>query len=313
MTKLVFGCGYLGQRVASRWLRGGASVHAVTRNQDRASALADAGLTPHIADIMQPRTLAALPAASTVLFAVGFDRSTNDSIENVYTNGLRHSLDAIDSRALKRFIYISSTGVYGQSSGEWVDENSDCDPTREGGKACVAAEQILKQSRVADRSVILRLAGIYGPGRTPHKRDLLQPSPMRVSNGFLNLIHVDDAADIVVRAEHLERSQSGQPALILVSDGRPVKRHAYFRELARILNVPPPKFTDPESESADLTGVASAALGTASPQKTRRRLGNKRVRTDRLMDQLKPRLNYPSYREGLEAIFGQVDAGSGES
>ena len=97
-----------------------------------------------------------------------------------------------------RVIYISSTGVYGQTDGTWVDESTECRPTRAGGQACLAAEQLLLQSAWAARTLILRLAGIYGPQRLPRLRQLqsgesLDTAPL----GLLNLIHVDDAAQVV--------------------------------------------------------------------------------------------------------------------
>ena len=77
-----------------------------------------------------------------------------------------------------RFIYISTTGVYGNAGGEWVDEDTPPDPQRDGGRASLAAEQVLAASPLADRGVVLRLAGIYGPGRIPFLDKLRAGEPI---------------------------------------------------------------------------------------------------------------------------------------
>ena len=285
MAKLIFGCGYLGRRVARLWRESGETVYAVTRTSDKARQLASEGLTPMVADITTSDSLARtaqLSEIDTVLFAVGLDRGGKQSIREVYIDGLERTLKSLPE-AICRIIYISSTGVYGQVAGDVVDESSPCQPTREGGQACLAAEQLLQQSKFAHRAIILRLAGIYGPERIPRANDLASgaaiPAP---SQGWLNLIHVDDAARIVLLAE----TRSIPPQLFCVSDGQPVQRADYYTELARLLHAPPPQFVDPPLDSP-------AALRAAS---------DKRVSNALLMRQLGPTFLYPSYREGLAAI-----------
>ena len=95
MTKLVIGCGYLGGRVARRWLSQGQEVYAVTRSHKRAASLSAGGLLPLVGDLASDDLSFTLPPLDTVLFAVGFDRSTGHSIHEVYVNGLRRALDAL--------------------------------------------------------------------------------------------------------------------------------------------------------------------------------------------------------------------------
>ena len=136
------------------------------------------GYAAIVADVTQPETLRELPAAETVLFAVGFDRSeSRQSIEEVYAGGVRNVLAALPADT-GRFIYISTTGVYGPAGGEWVDEATPPDPQREGGRASLAAEQALAAHPLGQRSVILRLAGIYGPGRVPFFDELRAGEPI---------------------------------------------------------------------------------------------------------------------------------------
>ena len=190
------------------------------------------------------------PEVGTVLWAVGYSKAPTSGrgvrIHDVYVGGLANLLRALPP-AVERFIYISSTGVYGQVTGGEVDEDSPCQPTREGGQACLAAEELLRESPLADRTIILRLAGLYGPGRIPRSQDLVAGLPIDApSQGWLNLIHVEDAARIVLLAE-----QNAQPPkLYVVADGQPVIRGDYYRELSRLLRVPPPRFVDPAGRFA---------------------------------------------------------------
>ncbi len=298
MPKLIFGCGYLGLRVAALWREAGEKVHVVTRSQERAAKLSAAGYFPLVADITQPQTLAtiSLPdTLSTLLFAVGFDRRSGTSIQEVYAGGLKNVLSLLDQRpssAPDRFIYISSTGVYGSPEGggtggaDWVDEQTPCHPLREGGQACLAAEELLQKHPLGHRAVVLRLAGIYGPGRIPRAKDLQAGTPIDApAEGYLNLIHVADAARIVLLAE----TRAAPPATYVVADGSPVLRAEYYRELARLLNAPSPTFIPPAPDSPAARRAAS----------------DKRISPARLFRDLQPQLAFPSYREGLSAIVAE--------
>jgi nucleoside-diphosphate-sugar epimerase len=284
MTKLIFGCGYLGSRVARKWLEAGDAVVVVTRNQEKAAVLEQDGYRAIVADVTRVETLGNLPAAETVLFAVGFDRAAGGSIEDVYANGMRNVLAALPS-SIQRFIYISTTGVYGNGNGEWVDEDTPTDPQREGGRASLAAEDILSTSPFADRGVVLRLAGIYGPERVPFLEKLKAGEAIpAVSEGFLNLIHVDDAAEVVVAAGQLNRKRG----VYCVSDGHPVERGEYYTEVARRIGSAPPTFVKPDLNSP----------------RAQRAEANRRVKNTRMLAELGVELRYPDYRAGLAAILG---------
>jgi nucleoside-diphosphate-sugar epimerase len=106
VTKLIFGCGYLGIRVARRWLAAGETVYALTRSAERAAALAREGIRPLVGDVTRPETLPNLPAADTVLFAIGHDAESGRSIRDTYVGGLKNVLAAL-SPAIGQFIYVS--------------------------------------------------------------------------------------------------------------------------------------------------------------------------------------------------------------
>lgn len=290
-TILIFGCGYLGHRTAKLWQAAGHDVHAVTRSPARSDEFRRQGLKGTVADVTSPESLSHLPVAETVLFAVGFDRSTGGDIRTVYATGLENVLAAL-SPTVKRFIYISTTGVYGPASGEWVDESTPPDPQRDGGRASLAAEKILAAHPLGRRSVILRLAGIYGPGRVPYLDKLRAAEPLAVpSSGWLNLIHVDDAARIVVAADQWAASSQTRndgPHVFCVSDGTPVARRDYYAEVARVIGAPTPAFCTPTENSPAAARAAS----------------DRRVSNEKMSRTLGVELQYPSYREGLAAILG---------
>ncbi len=290
MSKLIFGCGYLGQRVALLWRDLGHEVHVVTRRAHRAAMLAEFGLNSHVADVTRPETLRGLPAVETVLYAVGFDRSAKPSIAEVYAGGLQHVLTALPT-TVNSLIYVSTTGVYGHADGAWVDEHTPPNPQRAGGKASLAAERLLQppQGGSHHSAICLRLAGIYGPDRIPYLAKLRAAEPLAVpQEGWLNLIHVEDAARIVVASETWRLD--AQPTICCVSDGHPVRREAYYREVARLLGTPAPTYVAPTPDSP-------AALRASA---------NKRVRNAKLLELLESPLTFPSYREGLATILADA-------
>ncbi len=281
-TRLVVGCGYLGRRAAELWRDAGDEVFVTTRSPERAAQFRADGFQAIQVDLTQSTKWPSFPAAATVLFAVGFDRHAGVEMRTVYVDGLRRTLDALPAN-VGRFIYISSTGVYGQSQDEVVDEDSPTEPTRQGGKICLEAESLLRSHPVGARAIILRLAGIYGPGRIPRLDAIRAGEPLALpTEGFLNLIHVEDAARIVLLAAELARP----PRTYLVSDGHPLKRSAYYNEVARRLNAPRPTYVEPGENAAATRAEAS-----------------KRLDIRRLLTELPVTLKYPNYKHGLKAIL----------
>lgn len=285
MRKLIVGCGYLGRRVAHQWLAAGDMVYALTRSPQHAEEFRQLGLHPVIGDVMQASSLNDLPSVDTVLYAVGLDRTSGFSQRDVYVDGLRNVLTVLRDK-VHRFLYISSTSVYGQNSGEWVDENSECHPTRPNGQVCLDAEQLVREFFPQDpagssaSATIFRLAGIYGPDRLLSKIQTLRQGSVLRGNplGWLNLIHVDDAVRVLQACETAAKTSP----CYLVADDQPMPRLEYYSLLASLVDAPPPQF-EPVTPAADSTGKGL----------------NKRCSNARLHADLGVRLAYPSYREGL--------------
>ena len=286
MRKLIFGCGYLGRRVAAAWQASEEEVHVVTRSTERAAESQARGWIAHVADICEPDTLADLPDVDTLLFCVGYDRRSQHSQREVMVNGLARVLDNHRDRC-GHFIYTSSTSVYGQDAGEWVDESSPCEPTQPGGVCCLEAERLVWQAfpQRGDGigANVLRLAGLYGPGRLLSRIESLQRGDPLAGrpDAWLNLIHVDDAVATILKVErHWSAGET-----YLICDDRPVMRVDYFSALAKLVGAPPPRF--------DATMPARRGSGGL----------NKRCSNRKLRDRLGVTLRYPTLKEGLPAAM----------
>ncbi len=272
MAKLVIGCGYLGGRVAALWRGQGHAVRALTRG--RADELRRLRVEPVVGDVREPLDVLAPQPADTVLYAVAPDRRGGVSADDVWLRGLGNLAAAVGGwPVLPRLIFVSSTGVYGRAAGEEVDEGAPTDPADESGRALQRAERWLRREWPA--AVVLRFAGLYGPGRLIRSQSLLKGEPIAAdSDGWLNLIHVEDGAAAVVAAD--ERGRPGETYNI--ADGSPARRRDFYAHLAELIGAAPPRFAPP----------ALPDLG--------RRVSNRRMLAD-----LGVRLRYPTYREGLRA------------
>jgi nucleoside-diphosphate-sugar epimerase len=229
-TILIVGCGYLGTRVAPLLLERGDRVLATTRKPDRAEAFRSQGIEPVLFDVLQGGDL---PPAQAVIHAVGLDRTQGASMREVYVAGLARVLDA--TRAVPRFLHVSSTSVYGHQDGSWLREDAPTEPTEESGKVVLEAERLLLTRR--PNAVILRFAGIYGPGRRIGEAGLRAGKPVAADpDKYLNLIHVEDGARAVVAA--LDRGNG----LYHIADGQPVLRRDFYGYLASLIGAAPPTF-----------------------------------------------------------------------
>jgi nucleoside-diphosphate-sugar epimerase len=306
---LLLGAGYLGARVGKRLIEQGQSVIAVTRSPLRADLLSKDGFRVIIGDLAQVHGSFPIPAVRSILFAVGFDRSQGQTAEQVWLQPVRRLLAQLPA-SVQRFVYISTTGVYGDAEGGWLDEDSPTLPTRDSSRVALAVEQLLQsppdsrdesssslETHPRVQSVVLRLAGIYGPGRVPQRESILSGEPIAANpDSFLNLIHVDDAIEVVLQALNPENLLPRiLPCVINVADDHPVLRRDYYQAIA------------------DRYGVANVRFDTtAMKEDDRRRGSNKKVSNRRLKSWLKQELRYPDYRKGLHQIISSEASSADE-
>lgn len=281
---LVIGCGYLGERVATRWQEHGRTLAVLSRSAARADEFRRRGWSSIVGDVCIRDSLDTLPSARVVLWAVGYDRSASHSQEAVYVDGLANASEALKGRC-GTFVYISSSSVYGQTDGSWVDESSSTIPSQPGGRYCLLAEELLQERRPAVRHRILRLSGIYGPNRLLSRVAALQAGePLSGSpDAWLNLIHVEDGVEAIEAV--VESETPTEFETFLVTDDRPLSRGAYYTRLAELVGAPLPRFDEEQTARRGSGGL------------------NKRCSNQKLKSTTGWQPRYPSAFEGLAALF----------
>ncbi len=295
MRIAILGCGYVGLELARR-LGDDHEVVGVRRSEPGLDAVEATGATAIQADVTDADDLAAVPDVDSLVFAASSGGRGAETARNVYVDGLRTVVETFGTRETSpdRLIYTSSTGVYGDHDGGWVDETTGLSPTTE--KTRVLAEAELVATEVAPEygieGAVVRFAGLYGPDRYRLERYLDGP----VTEGYLNMIHRDDAAGVVRFA-----LESTDEALLLAVDDEPVDKHAFADWLADQCGVDrPPKRSKAERLEAD--GLSEAAR--------RRILTSKRCSNARLRE-LGYEFEYPTYREGYRAAIEAFRNGGG--
>ncbi|WP_266158160.1 NAD-dependent epimerase/dehydratase family protein [Dyella silvatica] len=270
---LLAGCGDLGQRVAQRLLAQGTEVWALRRQPP---AMDDSGIRWLAADLTRPDTLRDVPAGFTAVVYLPTPAARDEAAYRaVFVDGLRHLLAALDRTALRRFLLVSSSAVYGEHGNDWVDEQTPPAPLGFNGSVLLEAERWLAEQAVS--SVVLRLSGLYGPGRL-QLLERVRAGQLRVPRDTLhwaNRMHIDDAAAAIVHLLDL-----AQPSpLYLGTDNTPLPLDVLYDHLAGLLNAPLPP------------------AGPAPPG-----VGSKRLRNQRLRDSgFVPR--WPDAREGYAALL----------
>jgi len=286
---LIVGHGYFGGHLSQILDRDTFEVFATTRRIENFERFESQQITPILFDVADASAGEFSQTFDAVVYCVGFDRLASVDKRTVYVDGLRNFLSKL-SCSPAQLIYVSSTGVYGQSDGEWIDENSAAAPNREGGQICLDAESVLREFDIESQKLILRFAGIYGPDRIPNIRSLSNPTLTVPSNSFLNLIHVSDAAKIVrsILCDDLKNLQS---ELFLISDGMPVERRDFYRHCVALLGIELPEFIEPTAEELAISRFGSS----------------KRITNQRILNETGYQFEFPSYHEGLSQILSKTD------
>lgn len=229
---LIAGCGDLGIRLAARLDSGSWSVHGLRRRVD---ALPPA-IRPICADLLDPATLtqAAGPWDAVIYQATPGKRSPS-AYRDAYVSGLHKLLAVVET---PRLIFVSSTAVYGQDEGEWVDENSPTEPAGFSGRLLLEAEQLAR----SHGGTVVRFSGIYGPGRDYLIRSLKtgQARCRRDPPQWTNRIHADDCAGVLAHLLELDSPH----AIYCASDHRPSPRFEVLGWLADQLGLPAAHWDD---------------------------------------------------------------------
>lgn len=283
----IVGCGDIGRRVARLEMAAGHSVAALARSEEAARAAESLGIQAVRGDLDRPESLAGLPAAPETLhyFAPPPGAGTGDP-------RLGALLAALDPKALpRRLVYISTSGVYGDCRGEWVDEDRPCNPQSDRARRRLDAETKLREfgERSGMPCMILRAPGIYGPGRLPVER-IRRGIPVvdERDSPYSNRIHADDLAAACCAAARLGRAGRAYN----ISDGHPTTMTDYFNRVADLCGLPRP----PAISLAAARQVLSPSM--LSFLEESKRLDNRRMR-----EELRVELQYPDLATGLPACL----------
>ena len=285
MRVLIVGCGYVGLPLGVELVRLGHEVSGLRRSVSAEGELKAAGIKPLIADITKPDELTRLPRDfDWVVNCVSSTGGGADDYRQVYLQGTRNLLGWLADTPPKKFVYTSSTSIYGQTDGSQVKETSPTEPAAETAKVLLETEKLLLAA-VTERkfpAVILRVAGIYGPDRGHWFKQFLKNEARIEGDGsrFLNMIHRDDLIGCIIAA--LKSGRMGE--IYNAVDDEPVSQTNFFHWLAATVGKYPPSSV-PEN-----------------PVENRKRgVTNKRVLNRRLKMELGCQFKYPNFRKGYTA------------
>jgi len=303
---LLAGCGYVGTRLGTRLAERGDVVWGLRRTP----AGLPSSIRPIAADLLDSRLAEELPEVDQVVYAAAADSSSPEGYRGAYLDGVQNLLNSLEEKGvrIKRFVFLSSTAVYGEAGGEWVDE--DTPPSPEGFRGEIllrgeeAAHEAIRRFGPGEaRAVVLRLGGIYGPTRT-RLLNRVRTGEARCREGvaeWSNRIHRDDAAGAAL---HLLDHPA--PATIYIGvDNEPVPICEVYRYVARQMGVPEPGLR-PDRNDAGGEGNSSPAGGSDSQAiETGKRCSNLRLRESGYS------FLVPTFREGYSAMISQ--GGGGET
>jgi nucleoside-diphosphate-sugar epimerase len=290
MRVAILGCGYVGLELGRQLREAGHDPIGVRRSPEGIEAIDSAGFRAVRADVTDASDLAAVPDVDALVFAASSGGRGAEAARDIYVEGLRTVIETFGGRESPpdRLVYTSSTGVYGDHGGGWVDEETPLDPGTEKTRVLAQAERIALEE-APDHGIegsVARFAGLYGPERYRLERYLEGP----VTAGYLNMVHRADAAGAVRFL--LDRDLARGEVVLVVDDG-PVEKHAFADWLAaEVGRDPPPKQSIEER-------LAGGDLSATARDRIR---AQKRCSNDKLRG-LGYSFSSPTFREGYRAAI----------
>ena len=274
MKILIAGCGYVGSALGMALAEDGHEVYGLRRSP----GILPSGINPVAADLSRAIPPGDLPRAlDFVFYTVSADGPNDEAYRRAYVDGPRNLLEALPADGLRRFFFVSSTGVYAQSDGEWVDEDSPTEPDTFSGRRLLEGERTVLDGPFP--ATVLRLAGIYGPGRI---RSLGRALEVPAEDGppvYTNRIHRDDCAGALRHLMYLP----GPTSLYVGVDHEPADRRTVAEWLAGRRGATPK-----EKPSGD------------SRRRTNKRCSNARLLASGY------EFRYPTFREGFTALLEEA-------
>lgn len=280
MHVLIAGCGWLGKAVAERLIARGDRVTGVRSDALRAESLRTLGIEPLVLDLADPTSASRLPGDIDAILALQAAKGGDAAAyRQAYLDVNETLLAYADRHPVRGYVYSGSTGLFGQQDASEVHESTAPQPVGPTGEILAAAEQRLLAAAEAGLPVrVVRLSGLYGPGRL-WLIDRVRQGLMPLGPGdetWMNACHQDDAAETLIAA--LDRGRDG--TIYHATDAQPMRRGELIRFVAERLGVVPPCDANP------------APMGP-----------NRRITGDATRRELSLSCRWPSMREGLEPFL----------
>lgn len=284
MTVLIVGCGDLGTEVGLRFVKLGHRVVGLRRN----ASVLPSGISGQSIDVSVSKPV--IPAdIEFVVVAISAGRPTEEAYRAAYLDGLRNLLDALDDApvAPRRVLLVSSTAVYDVNDGSRVDEQTPANPKPGTDSIVLEAERMLHSRLPA--ATVLRLAGIYGPGRERLITQVREGATLSPRSRHTNRIHRDDAAAAIV---HLLLRPEQPAPLYLGVDNAPVPGNEVLLFLAAELGLPEPT-----------VAIANLKQSDATPATRENQRGGDKLLSNQLLRSTGFTCAYPTYREGYRELL----------
>ena len=278
MRSLIIGCGYVGEALGQRLIALGHNVTGIRRADEQNDRLAKLCIHPLNLDITKAGALDRLEEPfDHVVIAVSSSRGGREAHQRIFGAGIANITAWLETNSGCPAVFISSTSVYRQTEGEWVDENSTTAMDTATSKVLRQAED--RVASLKNPVTILRSSGIYGPGRGYLFQQFMNGAATIEGTGgrFLNMVHRDDLVEAIIR------SFDGNSGTFNITDDEPVSQLDFFKWLSERTNRPLPPFA-PEPD----------------PSTRKRGITNKRVSNKRFKEALGFKYTHPTFREGLE-------------
>lgn len=270
---LIAGCGDLGAAIAKQLHASGIKTIGLRRGLQ-----AIAGVEMVRADVTRAAGLAELASLKPqiIIYCIAASGQSDEAYQAAYVHGLRNVLATqIENDQLRHVFFVSSTRVYGQDTDLLLDESVKAQPADFGGERLLEAERLLHSLRCG--ATVLRLSGIYGPGRLRMIKLAESPSAWPEQNMWSNRIHRDDAAAFIVTLVKQAIAGMSLKSCYIVTDSQPVTQHEVLCWLA-------------------------VQMGMAVPESIPPAEGGKRL-SNREMLATGFKLKYPSYQSGYATLL----------
>lgn len=278
-TVMIVGPGYVGSALARSFKEKKQRVIVLGRSKEKLKSLEQEGIQTIQADLREDKSIPSIPPAHFIIFSIAPDSRSEKDYRETYLLAVQNFLNSIQKNPRPfLMVYLSSTGVYGEAVEGKIDEETPVIPDSERSSILKQAEDQLLNSGFP--CTILRLAGIYGPGRNRISMIQKQDWPDTIENRYLNLIHRDDIVQMM--PEFLNRAEAGK--IYLGVDDELVLSKTFYEWLCQRLNLPFPaaRFKDGKSKGKQYNNARLKSLGI--------------------------QFKFPSYREGYLALTESTDS-----